>query len=323
MNESFRNNRKKIILAGGNGLIGRILSKYLNLKGYTIIILSRKKSATDKQFQYIQWDGKTPGVWCSGLENAFAVINLTGKSINCIHNEKNKRAILSSRIEPTTALLLGCASCSVPPEIFIQFSSIGYYGDTGHHTCDETTHHGNTFLAGVCKTWEDTFNNFPLPHTRKVVVRCGLVLSPDGGLLPPLMQITRIFAGGAAGNGKQYISWIHHADVAGIISLILQTSHLTGVFNATAPSPVTNASLMSELRKVLHRPPVPAAPAWLIRIIARYLMHTEPSLILEGCRALPANSIAAGYIFYFSELADALQEIIGYRAMKNHLSRII
>ena len=219
---------KRIILAGGSGFVGSALVPALRAKGYEPIVLGRGE--TD-----LQWDGKHVGEWANALEGAQAVVNLTGKNINCRHTKENRREITSSRVDSVRALGEAIARCAAPPEVFVQASGVGYYGDTGDRVADEDSPAGNDFPAEVCQLWEGAFDALDLPATRKIVLRLGVVLGRDGGALPMLEKLTRWFLGGAVGNGKQFISWIHVADIVPMFEAAIKEPELSGIFNATFP----------------------------------------------------------------------------------------
>ena len=292
---------KRIILAGGSGFVGSALAPALRTKGYEPLVLGR-------EIADLQWDGKTLGDWASALDGAEAVVNLTGKNINCRHTEENRREILRSRVDSVHALGEAIAQCAVPPKVFVQASGVGYYGDTGDRVADEDSPPGADFPAEVCRQWEGAFENFELPATRKVILRLGVVLGRDGGALPMLEKITRWFLGGTVGNGRQYISWIHVADAVRMFTSAIEQPELTGVFNATSPAPVRNSEFMRELRRALHRPWSPPAPAPLARLGA-WLMGTEGDLALTSSRCVPRRFLKHGFDFRFPNLRDAFADL--------------
>ena len=292
---------KRVILAGGSGFVGSALAPVLRIKGYEPLVLGR--AATD-----LQWDGKTLGNWASELDGAEAVINLTGKNINCRHTDENRREILRSRVDSVRVLGEAIARCAVPPKVFVQASGVGYYGETGDRIADESAPLGNDFPAEVCRQWEGAFDGLELPATRKVIVRLGVVLGRDGGALPMLEKLTRLFLGGAVGNGRQFVSWIHVDDIVRMFAATIDRAELTGIFNATAPNPVTNSELMRELRHALHRPWSPPVPAPFARVGA-WLMGTDGNLALTSCRCVPRRFLEHEFDFQFPTLPAALVDL--------------
>ncbi len=164
------------------------------------------------------------------------------------------------------------------------------------------------FVADVCEKWEAAFREIEAESVRKVVLRLGVVLAPHGGMLKVLSRLTRAFLGGRAGSGQQFISWIDLADVAEIFTRAVADEKLRGVFNTTAPQPVTNDEFMRELRRALHRPWSPPVPAFAIRLGA-FIMGTEGDLALASQRAVPAHLLETGYNFISPSLRPALTKM--------------
>ena len=292
---------KRIILAGGSGFVGSALVPVLRAKGCEPLVLGR--GARD-----LQWDGKHVGQWASALEGAEAVVNLTGKNINCRPTKENRREILRSRVDSVRVLGEAIARCATPPRVFVQASGVGYYGDTGNRVADEDAPPGEDFPALVCREWEGAFYALELPATRKGILRLGVVLGRDGGALPMLEKLTCWFLGGAVGSGRQYLSWIHVEDLVRMFTSAIERPELSGDFNATSPTPVTNSDFMRELRRALHRPWCPAVPAPLARAGA-WLMGTNGDLALTSCRCVPRRFLDHGFDFQFPQLRNAFAEL--------------
>ena len=301
---------KRIIIAGGSGFLGQALAPVLIERGYDGVVLGRGASQRRGNVQHLQWDGTTLGEWARALEGAAAVVNLTGKSVNVRHTPENKREILRSRVDSVRVLGAAMARCATPPEVFVQASGVGFYGDTGDRAVDESAGVGSDFMAEVCRQWEGAIDDLQLPRTRKVILRIGVVLGRDGGALPLLEKLTRLFLGGAVGSGRQFISWIHVRDMMRILVSALEEPQLTGVFNATAPEPVTNSEFMRELRSALHRPWSPPVPAPFARLGA-WLMGSEGDLALLSYRCTPRRFVEHGFAFRFPTLNTALGELYG------------
>ena len=195
-----------------------------------------------------------------------------------------------------------------PPRVWVQAGSLAIYGDLAGEWCDENTASGPGESMETCRLWENAFRIVPLANTRRVLLRIGLVLARHGGALSVLGKLTKWFLGGAAGSGRQYVSWIHLADMNQMWMDSIERDDLGGVFNATAPHPVTNAEFMRELRRAMHRPWCPPAPVWAVKLGSQ-LMKTEPSLALTGRRCAPLRFLEKGFRFQFPELPDALADI--------------
>jgi uncharacterized protein (TIGR01777 family) len=301
-------NQKRIVIAGGSGFIGTALAKELIARDYEVIVLTRSPSERGDGIREEEWDGEHLGEWIKFLDGAVAIINLTGKNINCPHTAGNLRAITESRVTSVNAIAAAILHVKTPPQVWVQAGAIGIYGDTRHHLCDESSPAGNDALAGVCKLWEGAFDSAKTPATRKVLLRIGFVLGRDGGALPVLEKLTKCFLGGSAGSGGQFISWIHIADLTRMFVEAIERAALSGTFNVVVPQPVTNQEFMRELRRALYRPWSPPVPELAVRLGA-WLMDSEPSLALDSQRCAPKHFLGAGFEFQFSELRPALENL--------------
>ena len=305
-------NQQRIVIAGGTGFIGSALAREFASSGREVVILTRHPRERSAGIREILWDGEHPGDWIQCLDGAAAVINLTGKNINCPHTPENLRAIAASRVHSVNAISTAISQVSTPPPVWVQSSATGFYGDTGDRMCNETAPNGNDALAKVCRDWEAACESASTPKTRRVILRIGFVLGRDGGALPVLSRLTKFFLGGAAGRGAQFISWIHLADLVRMFVTSVNDGTLTGTFNAVAPDPVTNREFMRELRHALHRPWSPPAPEFAVKFGAR-LMGSEPSLALisQRCssRKFVKAAVKAGFQFQFPALAPALRDL--------------
>ena len=200
--------------------------------------------------------------------------------------------------------------CSQPPPVLVQASSLAIYGNSGERICTEDSPHGSGFAVNVCEEWEAALNALPLPKTRKVALRIGFASKRGEGALRTLEQITRLFLGGTVGDGRQYISWLHIGDLERMFLSAIEQEDLEGPFNATGPTPTTNAEFMAELRRALHRPWSPPVPAPLLRLGA-WAMRTEADLALNGVRCLPQRFLERGFRFDFTDLRTALADVYG------------
>lgn len=298
----------RIVIAGGSGFIGRGLTAMFTSRGFEVVVLTRTAKAATGNVRWVAWDVATPGDWTQELEGATAVINLAGHTINCPHTPANRKLIVESRVNAVRAITDAIRRCQHPPAVLAQSSAVGFYGDTGATPRDEASPSGNDFRAEACRAWEAALDPATIPTTRCVTLRTGVVLGRDGGALPTLAKLTRWFLGGAVGDGRQFISWIHQEDFNRIVRAAIENKSWSGVFNATAPNPATNANFMRELRRALHRPWSPPAPAFAVRLAAP-LMGTDAALALESQRVVPDRLLAVGFQFYFPQLREALEDL--------------
>ena len=257
----------------------------------------------------MEWDCEHIGEWIKCLDGAESVVNLAGRNINCRHTPENLLEITESRVNAVRAIAAAICHVKQPPRVWVQSGAVGFYGNCRDQWCDETAPNGRNSLAEICRLWEEACHPATSLHTRRVLFRIGMVLDRDGGALPMLTNLTRWFLGGAAGSGKQYISWIHLADLTRMFMQAIEPeNYLDGIYNAVAPNPATNAEFMRTLRRTFYRPWCPPVPAWAVKLGSR-LAQTEPSLVLDGCRCAPKRFLEAGFEFQFPDLRGALKDI--------------
>jgi len=294
----------KVVLAGGNGYIGRNLAKHLSDSGYEVVVLSRQGAGS------LVWDGRSLGDWITQLEGAIAVVNLAGVAVSKPWTEANRLAIFESRIESTRVLGKAIECLSNPPKVWLNSSAVGFYGDRGDEILDENSSAGpkGHFLANLCVAWEDEHERANTPSTRKVRVRTGVVLGHGSHAFEPMRKTVVFFAGGQLGNGRQYMSWIHVQDLVRMMQWAIETE-ITGVLNGSAPEPAQNAYLMSMMRAMLRRPWAPPVPSLILKLVS-LLGGPNASLLLEGQRALPEAATAGGFQFDFPQLREALVDLM-------------
>ena len=303
-------NKKRVVLAGGSGFLGRALAKGLRSRDYEVVVLTRSPRRQTDAIKDVLWDGKNSGEWIQSLDGAAAVVNLAGRSIQCRYTPENLRELVASRVDSVLTIAAAMNQVVRPPRAWVQAGAIGFYGDPKERLCDENSQVGSDTLAEICQPWEAAFNSASAPKTRRALLRIGFVLGRDGGALPVLAGLAKWFLGGTVGGGKQFISWIHVGDLSRIFVEAIERDDLAGTFNAVGPNPVTNREFMRELRRALHRPWSPPAPEWAVKLGAR-LMGTEPSLALAGCRVAPKRFLEAGFKFQFPEPSGALKNLFG------------
>jgi hypothetical protein len=306
-----RVSKGRVVLAGGSGFLGRALAAEFARAGYEPVVLTREARKRSRVRQ-VEWDGRSVGAWARELEGAAAVVNLAGRSVDCRHTPAHRREIVESRVGSVEAVGRAIRECAEPPAVLVQAASLAVYGDAGRRLCDETAPAGRGFPAEVCLRWERAFDSLELPATRKVLLRIGFVLGRDGGALPTLARLARLYLGGAIGDGRQYVSWLHVRDFCRLVLWCVERREAAGVYNATGPCPVTNAEFMCELRCALKRPWSPRVPAWLVRL-GSFILRTEPALALEGRRCIPDRLVEGHFKFLYTNLESALADLLGPR----------
>ncbi|HEX3357380.1 MAG TPA: TIGR01777 family oxidoreductase [Tepidisphaeraceae bacterium] len=300
----------RIILAGGSGFIGRAIAEVAVARGTEVVVLTRSPARWRGAGRAEEWDGRTVGEWAGLVDGAEAVVNLAGKNVNCRYTQKNLREIDESRVEAVRVMGEAVARAKVKPRVLIQASTTAIYGDRGDVWCDETTEAGEGIPPLTAMKWERAFEEAATPGTRRVLMRMGFVLGRGGGVLGMLSKMVRCFLGGAAGSGRQYISWIHIDDLVGIVMRAIEDEGMEGTYNIATPNPVTNAELMRELRRALRRPWSPAVPGWLVRV-GCFVLRTEAVLALTGRRARVDRLVGTGFEFRYLELRSALLHSVG------------
>lgn len=300
----------RIVLAGGTGFLGKRLQRALTSAGYDVTVLTRRPWPVAAAGRTVGWDPQKFGLWTKELEGAYAVINLSGRHVNCRYNKTNRTEILKSRTNSVRALAEAIRRCATPPEVWVQAGSLVFHGDAGPLWCDESAPAGTGFGAEVCRKWEETFFKAQLPATvRRVLLRIGFVLGNDGGALPVLARLAKYFAGAPAGNGNQFVSWLHAHDMDRIFLHALTETSLSGIVQACTAGAVTNAEFMSELRNLYHRPWLPPLPSLLVRAAA-WCLNSHGSLALTGRRGLPGRLMETGFRFDYPALGPALDELL-------------
>lgn len=298
----------KILISGGTGLIGSALTRSLLQNKHQVTTISRRPDKVSSALNPIPWDLARIS---REMEITDAVINLAGASIagssllSMRWSNRRKMLIKSSRIQAGEAILKAIQRSTHKPEVLIQASAIGYYGNHGKEPAHESASHGNDFLAEVCRDWEDSTSGVEELGVRRIITRMGLVLSREGGLLPLLSLPYKFFLGGPLGDGQQPMSWIHMEDVVHSFQHFMNNPSAQGVYNLTAPLPVNNLAFSTSLAKAMNR------PSWIpVPTIAVQLALGEAStLALDGREVFPQRLLESGYEFKFMNIDTALNNL--------------
>ncbi len=300
---------ERIVIAGGTGFIGLSLANYLSELGYEPILMARNKPKGLK-FKFIKWDAHTLDDWVNSLEGAKAIVNLTGRTVDCIKTPENCDAILRSRVESTRVIAKALGQLGNPPKVWVQMSTAHIYGDPQTIVCDEDSAEGYGLAPIVGKAWEKALiDNIP-EGIREVRLRTSFVIGKNGGALATLKQIVKIGLGGKVGDGTQGISWLHEADMNNIIHEAIVNPNYSGYYIASSPNPVSNNEFMRTLRKTMKMPIGLIAPKFMIHFGSRFVFKTDPELVLYGRYVVPKRLIDQGYKFKFPDLDSALIDLI-------------
>ena len=297
---------KKIIIAGGSGFLGKVLETYFVQKEYQVKILTRNPKRNNE----IYWNAKDLGAWTNHLENAEALINMTGKSVDCRYTESNKKEIYNSRIDSTNLLGLAINLCENPPKAWFNSSTATIYRHSlDKQMTEENGEIGNNFSMDIAKSWEKAFYKVTNHKTRKIALRTSIVMGRNGGAITPLKALTKFGLGGKQATGKQKVSWIHELDFARAIDFLMQNENLEGNFNLSVKYPTNNKTLMQIMRKVLGIPFGISHPVWLIRLGAK-LIGTESELVLKSRNVIPKRLLDNGFKFQFETIELALEDLL-------------
>ena len=295
---------QNVWVTGTNGLIGRELTARLKAGGHTVVPLVRSSPAQGQ----LLWNTASGAVEGSAPA-ADAVVHLAGDGIADGRWTRAKmESIRSSRVQATRALCEHLATLETPPKVLVCASAIGFYGDRGAEELSEDARPGTSFLADVCREWEDACEAARRVGIRVVNLRIGVVLAQGGGALAKMLTPFKLGAGGKLGSGDQYMSWISLDDVVSAIRFALENERLEGPVNATAPHPATNLAFTKTLGRVLGRPTIAPMPAFAARLVFGKMAD---ELLLASINVLPRRLQSAGFTFATPELEPALRHVLG------------
>ena len=312
----------KVVIPGGSGQVGTLLARAFHRDGHDVVVLSRRRDV--QPWRVVAWDGATLGNWQGEIDGCDVVINLAGRSVNCRYTAANRKEILQSRVFSTRVVGQAIATAARKPHVWLQASTATIYAHrydgpndeySGILGGDEPGAPGSwRFSIDVAQAWERTFEEAATAGTRKVALRSALTLSPDaGGVFDTLLGLARRGLGGSAGDGRQFVSWIHHADFVAAVRWLIDRDDIEGAVNVAAPYPLPNADFMRILREACGiRFGLPAR-AWMLEIGAIF-MRTETELILKSRRVVPARLIEHGFKFKYPAWPDAARDLCGQPA---------
>jgi len=301
----------RIVIAGGSGYIGANLAAHLTFQaGREVVVLSRRPEQRSNAWRAARWDGRTQGAWGREIDGADAIVNLTGRSVDCVKTPDHCDEILRSRVEPTRALGVAVRDAADPPKVWVQMSTAHIYGDPPVAVCDEDSAFGYGLAPTVGRAWEDAFHQSAPASVRRVILRTSFVLGRHGGALRRLAMLARWGLGGRIGHGRQGVSWIHERDLNRIFERALEDDSMQGAYIASSPDPVSNAEFMRTLRRALRRPFRLPSPAALVRLGAPLFLRTDPELAIYGRYCSPRRLMDAGFSFVFSTLDAAMRDLL-------------
>jgi uncharacterized protein len=305
----------KIVIPGGSGHLGSLLTRHLRERGHDVIVLTR-----DRNQPGVLWDGRTLGPWAVVVDGADVVINLAGRSVNCRYTPEHRQEILRSRVDSTRVIGEAIAQAAQPPRVWLQASTATIYA----HRFDAPNDERGGIIGGdepdapadwrfsieVGRAWEKAVDDAATPHTRKVKLRAAVVMtSAPGGIFALLRRHIRL-GFGRFGDGRQWMSWIHERDFVRAIDFLIESDDIDGVVNVAAPGPVTNEHFTRELRDAMGRRLAIPSSGWILRFGA-WVMRTEPELVLKSRYVVPRRLLESGFTFEFPHWRDAVRNLCG------------
>lgn len=302
-----------VVIAGGSGFLGLSLATHLTTLGFPVVILSRSAPMPRGPWRHVAWDARTLGEWRRELDGARAIVNLVGRTVDCVKTPDHQDEILRSRVEATRVLGEAVRSLANPPPVWVQMSTAHIYGDPPSVVCTEDSPFGFGLAPFVGQAWEAAFAASALPDQRKVILRTSFVLGRDrgagDGALRRLRTLVRLGLGGTIGSGTQGISWIHEDDLNRLFERAIVGPEIQGVYIASAPNPVPQREFMRALRRVMRMPIGLPAFSWMVRLGAPLLMRTDPDLALYGRYVVSDRLRVEGFEFRFPEIENALADL--------------
>jgi len=315
MNELIK---KRIVIAGGSGFLGLSMAEAFASAGAEVTIVSRSVPKASGSWKHVAWDGRTVGDWTQVVDGCDAVVNLAGRTVNCIKTPDHCDEILRSRVESTRVLGEAMRAIESPPPVWVQMSTAHIYGDPPSAICTEVSAEGYGLAPTVARAWETAFAESKLPNDHKnaqrgVVMRTSFVIGRDrgagGGALGTLGLIAKLGFGGKVASGTQGMSWIHEDDINAIFIRAIVDETMSGAYIVSSPNPESQADFMRTLRKVIGMPIGLTAFEWMVRIGAPLFMRTDPELVLYGRYVIPKRLLDKGFDFKFPELESALRDL--------------
>lgn len=306
----------RIVIPGGSGQVGTLLARSLHARGNEVVVLSRRPAAAP--WTVLPWNARSLGSWARTFDGADAVINLAGRNVNCRYNERNREEILQSRVDSTRLVGKAISLARRPPSVWMQASTATIYAhryDGPNDERDGVIGGGEPgapstwrFSTDTAKAWEREVDRVPLPHTRTLKLRSAMTMSADAGsVFDVLLRLVRFGLGGRAGDGRQFVSWIHEVDFLRAIDWLLE-GDVAGAVNLAAPNPLPNDDFMRGLRKAWGIPFGLPAAKWMLEIGAR-LLRTETELILKSRRVVPGILQSRGFEFRYPAWPAAARDL--------------
>ncbi|MBB6039498.1 TIGR01777 family oxidoreductase [Phytomonospora endophytica] len=309
----------KVVIPGGTGPVGAVLTRALLARGHEIVHLSRRPRA-DAAVRTVAWDGRGPGPWTAEIDGCDAVVNLAGRSVSCRYTPENLREMMDSRVDSTRAVGAAIAAATNPPPVWLQMSTATIYAHTHAEPNDDSGVIGGeepgvpaywAFSVDIARAWERAQAEADTPATRKVALRAAMVMSRDkGSVFDTLLRMTRLGLGGPVAGGRQFISWIHAEDFARAVAFLIDRDDIDGTVNVAAPGPLPQREFMRHLRAAAKMPVGLPATRWMAELGA-LAMRSDTELLLKSRRVVPRRLPENGFDFAFPEWPEAAADLVG------------
>ena len=300
----------KVVIFGGTGFIGLSLAGHLTEKGYEPVLVGRNKPADTMPYKFVKWNAVSIGDWVQELNHAKAIVNLAGRTVDCIKTPDNCDLILRSRVDSVKVIGQAVKMVANPPKVWVQMSTAHIYGDPPTQVCTEESTYGYGLAPFVGKAWEKAFSLAKPADIRGVVLRTSFVIGKNGGALESLKNIVSLGLGGKAGSGQQGMSWIHEHDMNEMMYQAIVDEAYKGAYIVSSPYPLSNKEFMKILRKKMKMPIGLSAPEPMIRIGANLFFKTDPELVLYGRYVKPKRLEEQKFAFKYPDLSSALDHLL-------------
>ncbi len=306
-------NGLKIVIAGGSGFLGISMASHFLANGASVVILSRSLPQVSGDWSHHVWDARTIGPWTQVVDGSDAIVNLVGRSVDCVKTPDHQDEILRSRVESTQVLGQAMRIVASPPPVWVQMSTAHIYGDPPSLVCTESSAEGIGLAPTIARAWEAAFDESLLPTQRGVVMRTSFVIGRDrgagGGALGTLGLLARLGLGGKVGSGTQGMSWIHETDLNRLFAKAITDNKMSGAYIASSPDPVSQVEFMRTLRRVIKMPIGLPAFEWMVRIGAPLFLRTDPELALYGRYLVSERLADEGFVFVHPKLEPAIRDL--------------
>jgi hypothetical protein len=313
----------KVVIPGGSGHLGRVLSRALAGRGHEVVVLSRRDAGPGPWTRCVRWDGRAPGPWTREIDGCDVVVNLAGRSVNCRYTAANLREMMTSRVDSARVVGGAIERADRPPRVWLQMSTATIYA----HRFDAANDEATGVLGGaepdapaywsysvdIARAWEREQERADTPRTRKVALRTSMVMSPEpGGAFELLHRLTRLGLGGPVAGGRQYMSWIHEDDLIRALGLLIERDDLSGPVNLAAPGPLPYRDFLRALRRAAGVPVGLPATRWMAEVGA-FALRSDTELLLKSRRVVPGRLLDAGFEFEFPEWPAAAGDLVRRR----------